>query len=177
MAMHASIHDLIAKFEGLAQTDRPKFILAGHGAWWLQDGQVVVPKNTTISFYCRHGHTLGEPPAFDVDRGEFDDHGVIISRRHGVVEQVQPVEKFTAGQAVYNYTLGTRGRLRVPQPYMAEAMGGNVVADGVFDFRFGNNPVDRRFITGDITLDQIFAEPRFHGADLHWSACRVVRLP
>ena len=168
-----AVHDLIAKFEGLAQKDRAKFILAGHGWWRIQDGRVVVPPNTTISFYSRHGFPLGEPPSFDIDRGEFDDHGVIVSRRQGVAEQVQPVEKFSAGQAVYNYTLGTRGRLEAPKRVTREVTGGQAVARKAYDFRFGNNPVDRRFITGDMTLAQIFADPRFRGADLHWSACRV----
>ncbi len=168
-----AVHDLITKFEGLAQRDRPKFILAGHGWWRIRDRSVRVPPNTTISFYVRHGEELREPPSFDIDRGEFDDHGVIVSRRGGVAQQVPPVEKFKAGDMVYNYTLGTRGRLQVPQRVTRDVMGGQVAARKAYDFRFGNNPVDRRFITGDMTLAEIFADPRFHGADLHWSACRV----
>jgi hypothetical protein len=168
------IQDLVNRFEGLAQQTRRKFILGGHGGWRPADGMVKVPPGTTISFYVPHGVALSNPPSFDVDRGEFNERGLIVTRQGSAVGELAPTQTFKAGAELHNYTLFYRTRLTVPVARQREAEGGVVKGMKGFDIRFGNSETDKRFVTGNnLTLAVIFAEEKFIGADLHWSACRV----
>jgi hypothetical protein len=182
-AMSQSVLQLARKFEALGTDVRAKFIFAGHGGWHASYGTIVVPLNTTISFYVPDGTSIGSDKSLDVDRGEFDGAGR-LKRADGSI--LPPVDVYRAGDTVKNYVLQARNRLDPAQQTNADRTsrsvgrsdGAAVIGRRSFDMRYGNSSVDKRFITleegAHLFLSQIFADQKYLNSDIHWSACRVV---
>lgn len=141
----AGVSGLASAFE---RKKHSRVVMSGHGLWFPAHGKITVPANVTIHFYVRHGEMTSNAI------------GMAVENRFASTAPPTPVESFSGGDEVWNYSLTFGSRLNL----------GGSLDTYKYDW-ITVDDVDRAVRLSVLLRDTRCKAP----CEIHWAAFREVR--